>query len=799
MKQLLLGLSLAALAIPTLSARGTVSLDGYEYTVDTIYHKPCGPGTTQTRLALRGRVYLDVFYLTVDKTTPGVSIRTVSGKDMLAGNETPSAMSKRKTKGNVHYFGGTNGDFYYTAGTASNGSSIVGTPVCASTVDGEVYRTANSSYQFSVDDQGFARVCRLNYTKGTAKCGDAEAPFKTINNDAPNNAVTLYTSKFWGSANQGGCAGSCSEVTAKLAEGETFTAGRTFKLEVTSEPTSTGDLAVPADGFVIMSRGTANSFVSALKPGDIVEFDNKTLTPDGEQIYPVNVISGNPKNIGGGENLHSEAERGDANQRHPRTGIGVSLDNKTVVMMVVDGRSTSAGVTTGELGDLMLYAGAGEGVNLDGGGSSCIYTTPYGILNHNSDGQERAVCNGVFAVYEGPDDANVAELCFTDGQLTVPYMGIYTPQMISRNAAGMLLDTDFKDYTLSCPAELGEIINDGKTLFVTGSGYHALTATYGDCTVSIPILVDNASEAELVYQSVILDKNHPYNVKLNSGQFQLNAKAFGWSTADASIATVDADGNVSAVENGSTTILGTLGDLTLEQGVTIQNPRDQVEALAPAADVAAWSTAKSGLKDIVYTSLDNGFAVEYTISSGTGTSFTVNPKATVYGIPEAMRIRINPGDATLRGITVSFRDPKTQLKTQYSFSTFEKNTENVLDLPLSEIYDVADHGIFPLEVLSVSFGLADPKNTKGRLEVPGIEFVYNCPAGVTDAEADGDSNSLNIMLSGDVATLPFAARNITVADAAGRILATGSGNSIALPHTAGVMIITADGLSAKIR
>ena len=53
------------------------------------------------------------------------------------------------------------------------------------------------------------------------------------------------------------------------------------------------------------------------------------------------IVSGNPKNIGGGVNLNSEGERGDASARHPRTGIGVSADGNTIVMMVIDGRGAS--------------------------------------------------------------------------------------------------------------------------------------------------------------------------------------------------------------------------------------------------------------------------------------------------------------------------------------------------------------------------------------------------------------------------------------------------------------------------
>ncbi|MDE6287522.1 MAG: hypothetical protein K2M00_01900, partial [Muribaculaceae bacterium] len=223
MKKFLLPAMLLAMCASTSWGRGTTVVTGSgTYDVDTIFHAKVGPGTTQTQLRLTGPSSMNVFYLTIDQTTPGVSIRTLSGGNKVAGNGTTSSMARNHSHDGLHYFAGSNGDFYFTGGKATNGSSIVGTPVCAFTVDREVFRTSNSSYQFSVDMEGVARVCRLNFQKGTATHGDQTVAFKAINNDAPNNGGTLYTSKFWGSSNQTGLAGNCSEVTARLVEGDNF-------------------------------------------------------------------------------------------------------------------------------------------------------------------------------------------------------------------------------------------------------------------------------------------------------------------------------------------------------------------------------------------------------------------------------------------------------------------------------------------------------------------------------------------------------------------------------------------------
>ena len=83
-------------------------------------------------------------------------------------------------------------------------------------------------------------------------------------------------------------------------------------------------------------------------------------------------------------------------QRHPRTAAGVSRDGRTLVLIVADGRRPgwSIGATLPELAAMMLDAGAWNGVNLDGGGSSALWYREPGdptgrVLNRPSDGRVR--------------------------------------------------------------------------------------------------------------------------------------------------------------------------------------------------------------------------------------------------------------------------------------------------------------------------------------------------------------------------------------------------------------------------
>lgn len=91
---------------------------------------------------------------------------------------------------------------------------------------------------------------------------------------------------------------------------------------------------------------------------------------------------------------------------HPRTAVGIDSDGRKLLILVVDGRSAvSRGYTMVELADMMTALGAEDAINLDGGGSSTMYTRLgtglMGLANEPSDGSERLVPNGFGVVYHG--------------------------------------------------------------------------------------------------------------------------------------------------------------------------------------------------------------------------------------------------------------------------------------------------------------------------------------------------------------------------------------------------------------
>lgn len=125
--------------------------------------------------------------------------------------------------------------------------------------------------------------------------------------------------------------------------------------------------------------------------------DQLELSPDAQVIDPLpawttQVIGGKPWLLRAGAVVDDTREL--CTVRHPRTALGLSRDRQTLLLMVVDGRSSeSIGMTCSEEAAVLRELGAWDAINLDGGGSSAMWVRGTGLLNVPSDGTPRVVAN----------------------------------------------------------------------------------------------------------------------------------------------------------------------------------------------------------------------------------------------------------------------------------------------------------------------------------------------------------------------------------------------------------------------
>ena len=764
MRRTIASFLLSAVAAITAVAGNVWSIQGTEYTVDTLFHNQIGPGTTQTSLWFRNATTLDalrVFYTTMDMTNPYLSLRGVCATDKLAGNEKISGMAERKSKPGARYMVGVNGDFFYTRGTTSRGVSTVGTPYGSTIVDGVIYRARNNAREyknFVVATDGSLYADPFFFSGSIVAADGSQATVGGINTysgevPASNvDKVTIYNDLYYGHTwHWNGW-----EVLAVVADGEKFETAKPFKMRIVSAPTGDGDMTIPEGHYVLHGQGAASSFIQNLKEGDEVTV-TLSWTAKGKSVEPYQIVTGNPKILEDGVTLQSEADRGDANTRQPRAAIGYSDGGKKAYFMVVDGRSPiSSGVRTTWLADIMRYAGATDAMNVDGGGSSVLYTSTLGVRNKPSDGNERADGNAFYAVSSAPDDDVVASIRFVDFALHSPKYGVYTPKFYGYNQYGMLVNTDVKGVTISCPESLGHVIGD-TTFYADGTAREgALTATYQGATVSMPIqILDGVDNIKIANDSIITNgyKEYTVDVQTTIGENVMNISplALTWKSLDESIVSIgEHTGVLKGLRNGKTQVVGVLGEICDTMQVNVEIPEARVMPIDPNLDITTWKLSQTGGKDVVATAVGNGFDYTYTGVSARSPKIVLTKTFRLWSLPDMIRVRVNPGEAPVKNFVFGLRaNGGSMIYHTITPAAITANKEMVVDLPTADWCTATDMANYPISLISIQLNMnASKAGQVYDMHFRGFETVYldapEAPSKKGDINGDGEINASDV-------------------------------------------------------
>ncbi len=697
------------------------------YNVDTLSHTYVGPGTTHTALSLTGGSTLKIFYTTTDLSNPYVDVRVIKGNDKVVGVETVSSMITSRSKNGVKYFSGVNADFF--------GNSA---PIGTTMVDGEIYNINNGggwqAFGLNQERIPFLGVPMVNSTIVSANAGSMN--INAFNTARYENYLVLY-SKRKGSASGTNVYG--SEIALMPVDANAFPqVGKTMKMKVVSAPVNNvGDMAIPTGGFVLSGNGNAAEYIKKLVVDEIIEINSSVSFDSKDAGNITQIVGGQPMIVSNGVVLDTEGAIDHLVGLHPRTAVGFTADKKKLVMLVVDGRSTaSAGVVSKALADIMINIGCSEAMNFDGGGSTELYIDKLGIINDPSDGRERSVTNGLFLASSTPEDNVISQIRFTDQSKSLPKYGYYTPKFYGYNQYGMLLSTNVEGVTLTADKELGDIQNDGRTLFCNGEGSHALVATYNGATTTMPVTVVTG-DVSFKLASAIEDTYQGYKVEVestvNGETMPLDNQALNWWSDDTSIATVEPyTGIVKGLVNGTTKVHGSVDGFTGTLDIIVEKPLSNVAPIDPDMDVATWTISQSGGKNITAVPVENGMKFTYTGSSSRAPYIKLAKKIRLWSLPDIIRLRINPGNATFKKISYVLNNALTgNVNTSIDNLNLKPNEINVIDLPTTQWCD-GSRGNFPitLSVMNMEMGVSTT-GTEYTVEIPGIEVVYlNAPSGV---------------------------------------------------------------------
>ena len=743
MRNLITPLFLLSTALTFSSFATTWQIRDTEYTVDTLQHVKIGPGTTATQLQLKGAKKLQVFYTTTDLNDSKVDVRTVKANNTYASCATVPTMAQAATNASGEtYFAGVNADFF--------GNSA---PIGYAVVDGDVYRSPMSagwaSFGFGSDRKPV--IGASVSISATATINGTVATINGINVTRGENDLILYSPQ---NGSNTGTNEYGTEVLVEPIDGKMGILGRTTKMKVVGSPVSNkGKMEIPANGYVLSGHGTSATLLNGLTEGREIEIKGWANYDGVDMMNVTQMAGGQPVILKDGVVLDTEGYLDHLVANNPRTAVGYN-DKNELVMLVVDGRSaTSDGCVSKELADIMKNVGCSDALNFDGGGSSTMYCGPkLGIINNPSDGSPRAVTNGLFLVATGDETNNeIASIEFkdADSQRTVnlPQYGIYTPEFYGFNSDEILINPQLEGVTLSLEgdnAAYGEVTNDGKSLYITAAeGNFVLTANYNGIKKSVPVAI-KPGEISFRQAKVLVSNRKGYQVEAIStnlaGSMPLDNRAFTWTTNDDAIATVDSQGYIKGVENGTTTVSGEVDSKTYSLEVTVENPEGDVMPIYREFGTAEdWETRQVGGTDLTVSQLGDGFKLNYVGNgSSRGAYISIDRRVDVWSLPEGLRISVNPGEAPVKKVSVTAMNAQGELASAWAFTetALPANQVSTFNLSLKDIWDIDDVTIYPITITTLRFDLGtSTKGTSYEIQVPTYAAVYTDPSGVESVES----------------------------------------------------------------
>lgn len=695
-------LGLFALSAVNASAqKGTITILDKTYATDTIQHMAVGPGTVYTQINIP-EIPLAVYFLKVDSKNPHISFETVLSYDSIIGNEVPSRMATRKSSPGHVLFAGTNADFYDTG-------TMKGMPINGSALDGQVAKKPSDSRPLmGFDGMNLPVIDVLDYEM-TVSVNGVKTIIDEVNYPRYENKLVLYN-QYNGKTTRTNNYGSEVELRP-LAK---WDINKPVQCEVIQVYPKKGTNPI-RNGYAYLSgHGTKESIVSGLKQGDIVEINYVFAGK-------FNNDKKNWQSLFGGDRVmvrNGEIQENDWAENHPRTGIGVTKDSLQVIMCVVDGRAShSVGVTTKRLGDIMRSAGAYQAMNMDGGGSSAMYIKQLNVVNRTSDGTERAVANGIYAVSSAPEDNQIASLSFLKRNLQIIPGSIVRPTILAYNQYGTLLNLDFKDVRYTCSKEIGYIDEQGAFVATHPDATGTIEAEYNGMKAyaNVKVLASLESFA-FDLSSVLLDGRGDYVVKAfgqyNGESYELTNSIFEWEVVNPEICSVK-DGVLTPVKNGKTEVIGKLGDKTDTLFVSVEIAPELLKH-EDFSDVSSFVLTSTS--NITTKSLDKdekGTSLNYIYKKGRGTSVALSKLSTLYSKPDTIKLSFHSGESALSKVSMKF---KVQNLTN---SVLVNNEAIIPDADQQIVVDVAKDliagadpdKVFPIQLEGLIFYLKDASMT----------------------------------------------------------------------------------------
>lgn len=458
-----------------------------EYRLDTLSYYKIGPSSYFLALNLldpTGSKPIKAFITTVDVTNPYMSFKPVIGRDSVSNLERPSSMAIRKSSPGNRYIAGTNSDFYNTTTiyprNANMIDGVLGSPADNARILPGIYpgnALFDAQNRMSID----ALVYSASATFGTQTIAIDTMNYYKYLNTTKLAFFNIYCGKTTGTNN------ARTEVAVTPVNGKINYLGET-EVKVVAVYKNKGNNAVSENVSILSgATGAAANFLNQLNVNDVLKVNFNLASRSGQTVVPQNIAGGRQIIMQNG-NILPNIWNGD--ERHPRTGIGYSDGGTKIYMCVIDGRNPgyAENVYTSEMAQIMKHFGATDALNLDGGGSSTMYLDKIGTVNRPSDGNERSVVAGIFAVSNAPDDAQISQIVPKQHIVRLAKGQSFTPVFYGLNQYGQVVAVNLTGanlYTNGLGTSAGGIFTAGST-----AGYGYIGTTYNSFSTRIKVIIE---------------------------------------------------------------------------------------------------------------------------------------------------------------------------------------------------------------------------------------------------------------------------------------------------------------------
>lgn len=728
-----------------------LTVNGQEYAVDTLVpaHQ-VGPGTKYAHYRVTARP-MEIHVLEMDLTNPYLTMEVWNGGQAAVACETPTSVYSRYQKDGLQVVAAHNGDFF-TTNLGETGISRMGLIGA-----GDVIFNPTGNPLFVIDEENRPWIDYVNFS-GTLTAGEASTRIHTVNQlrlewepGTQANQLSLYTPAF-GSKMHANSSGGTVAVLKPVSGSVAFPVNKPIQMSVVERLANPGQIAIPEDGAVLHGVGSSAAWLDGLQAGQVVTVTLGASLPSYSDVKTIRDAIG-----GSGHIILRNGQITNINNPdcHPRTFMGISKDAKTIWSVIVDGRwASSAGIDLDDEGRVLQWLGAWDGINLDGGGSSCMVVNEE-IKNHPSDGPERAVGNGVIFYSTSPVDNEVSWVAFPPGDYKFPVGAEYSPKLYGFNKYGVLQTKNVSNFTLSTDDPLGTISSDNKSITMsTTPAKGTLSAKdWGSLTTaSIPVEVVFV-QAESPVTNLVVSNSRNLTIPLTSTvgphKYIIDPTTVEWKSEDPEIVNVFNGQLCGMSKNGVTTITGQSDHFKGSFTVTHESYGDRIggytNKVFDGIPAEKFNLKQTGGKNISASENGEGFNLTYTgngvsrgcyIQIGDSTG-----KISTHGTPDVIYLTINPGDAPINQITMNYSD---QLGNRGTI-TFEAHDGNGTLIPLEPNKTLTLTAEIPCEeAYSYPFTFSGLRFTMGvstsnkeyKIEIPEFYYMYPALVGADDIKAD---------------------------------------------------------------